>query len=149
MPYLMLAADAPPPTETALIVPVPETGTLVDRHRERLDLAPEPDDPFRLLTAAVWAAFPDCPPYGGAHPDVVPHLTIGQCPTATTAALRAAERAVGDGLPLTARIDRVLLVAGSGAPRSWHTLAEYSLGVPADRGAPTAASRVTPEPRRR
>ncbi len=29
-------------------------------------LAPEPDEPFRDLTAAVWRAFPEQPPYGGA-----------------------------------------------------------------------------------
>ena len=40
-------------------------------------LAPEPDQPFRALTAAVWARFPDYPPYGGGHADVIPHLTVG------------------------------------------------------------------------
>ncbi len=40
-------------------------------------LAPEPDAPFRALTAAVWNRFPEVLPYGGAHSDNVPHLTLG------------------------------------------------------------------------
>ena len=39
--------------------------------RSVLWLAPEPDEPFRALTAAAQRAFPGYLPYGGAHPDVV------------------------------------------------------------------------------
>ena len=39
-------------------------------------LVPEPAEPFRRLTAATAAAFPDCPPYGGAIVDPVPHHVI-------------------------------------------------------------------------
>jgi 2'-5' RNA ligase len=41
-------------------------------------LDPEPAQPFRELTAAVWRAFPQHPPYGGAYADVIPHLTIAE-----------------------------------------------------------------------
>jgi len=44
---------------------------------DRLWLAPEPDHPFRALTAAVCREFPDHPPYGGVHDDPTPHLTVG------------------------------------------------------------------------
>jgi 2'-5' RNA ligase len=37
---------------------------------------PQDPGPFRDLTARVFAAFPDYPPYGGQFEDVVPHLTI-------------------------------------------------------------------------
>jgi len=37
---------------------------------------PEPDAPFRRLTADLVAAFPQCPPYAGEFPDPVPHLTL-------------------------------------------------------------------------
>ena len=40
-------------------------------------LEPEPDDPFRRLTAALTAAFPDYPPYEGVHEEIIPHLTGG------------------------------------------------------------------------
>jgi 2'-5' RNA ligase len=40
-------------------------------------LGPRDERPFQALTSGAFAAFPDCPPYGGRHADVVPHLTIG------------------------------------------------------------------------
>ena len=43
-----------------------------------LYLEPEPAEPFRRLTLAVAARFPDYPPYEGAFPDVVPHVTVGE-----------------------------------------------------------------------
>ena len=39
-------------------------------------LLPEPSAPFAALTAQLWEAFPQCPPYAGAFADVVPHLTL-------------------------------------------------------------------------
>ncbi|WP_024873971.1 2'-5' RNA ligase family protein [Saccharomonospora piscinae] len=41
-----------------------------------IHLRPDPDEPFRALTAALVDAFPHCPPYGGRFPDPVPHLTL-------------------------------------------------------------------------
>ena len=46
------------------------------RFPDTLYLRPEPDAPFRRLTAAVAGSWPDRPPYGGAYADVVPHLTV-------------------------------------------------------------------------
>lgn len=43
-----------------------------------LYLAPEPEEPFRALTLAIWRRFPETPPYGGVHPTIVPHLTVAQ-----------------------------------------------------------------------
>ena len=40
-------------------------------------LAPEPAEPFVALTELLAAAFPDHPPYGGAHDEIVPHLSLG------------------------------------------------------------------------
>lgn len=39
-------------------------------------LAPEPDEPFRQLTTAIWQGYPDTPPYGGRHADIRPHLSL-------------------------------------------------------------------------
>jgi hypothetical protein len=39
-------------------------------------LAPEPPSSFRAVTLELVRRFPDCPPYGGAFPDPVPHLTV-------------------------------------------------------------------------
>jgi 2'-5' RNA ligase len=41
-----------------------------------LYLAPEPDEPFRDLTLAIWDRYPETPPYGGKWPDIVPHLSV-------------------------------------------------------------------------
>jgi hypothetical protein len=92
-----------------------------------LYLDPDPAQPFRDLTAAVWSAFPDHPPYGGAHATVVPHLTIGQRQLGARIALEEAERKIGSSLPVHAYVDRVLLVAGAPAARSWRALGEFAL----------------------
>lgn len=95
---------------------------------EVLWLDPDPAEPFRALTAAVWAAFPQHPPYAGAHAVVTPHLTVGESRARGRAALHAAERSVQAGLPLSTQIDRVLLIAGAQAPDSWRVLQEFRLG---------------------
>ena len=41
-----------------------------------LYLAPSPAEPFKALTQAVVASYPEYPPYGGEYADVTPHLTI-------------------------------------------------------------------------
>jgi 2'-5' RNA ligase len=97
-------------------------------------LDPDPAQPFRDLTTAVSTAFPQHRPYGGAHDDVVPHLTVAERRMADLAAVKAAEQAVRPYLPVTTRIDRVLLIAGAEAPSSWRVLHEFTL-------APTVAPR--------
>jgi 2'-5' RNA ligase len=42
---------------------------------EVLYLVPEPEEPFRQLTLAIWRCYPETPPYGGRFSAVVPHLT--------------------------------------------------------------------------
>src|SRR3954451_7792456 len=186
MPHLVPAPDAPAPTQTALIVSVPEADAVVGTFRDDLDvaaswgvpahvtvlypfvepviardpdviaalravvgtvgrfacsfprtawfgdevvwLAPDPAQPFRDLTAAVWTAFPDCPPYGGAHDDTVPHLPVGELERGDSRALEQAELTVGPSLPVRTYVDRVLLIAGAEAPMSWRVLHELPLG---------------------
>ena len=41
-----------------------------------LYLAPKPSDPFITLTQVVADLFPETPPYGGAFPGIIPHMTI-------------------------------------------------------------------------
>jgi 2'-5' RNA ligase len=43
-----------------------------------LYLAPDPAKPFVQLTEAFGDQFPDYPPYGGIHAEVIPHLTVAQ-----------------------------------------------------------------------
>jgi hypothetical protein len=93
-------------------------------------LAPEPDEPFLQLTASVWRAFPSHPPYEGAFVDHIPHLTVAAPQPGDAPRMRAAERVVQAGLPLSTRIDRVLLIAGAVAARSWRLLRELPLEQP-------------------
>jgi 2'-5' RNA ligase len=41
-------------------------------------LVPEPDDELRACMHALFARFPEFPPYGGIHEEVVPHATLGE-----------------------------------------------------------------------
>ncbi len=93
-------------------------------------LDPDPAEPFHRLTNAVWGAFPSCPPYGGAHQDVIPHLTVGECRQSDLLALEVAEQAVQSDLPLSARIDQVLWIAGTQALSSWRVIQGFNLRTP-------------------
>jgi 2'-5' RNA ligase len=66
-----------------------------------LYVRPVPDEPFRALTRALVAAFPEHPPYEGAYSDPAPHATvaIGDDPL-----LAEIERTVAAALPITTRV---------------------------------------------
>jgi 2'-5' RNA ligase len=88
-------------------------------------LAPDPEEPFLRLMAATFASFPDCPPYGGAIPDPVPHLTVADGVDAATAA--ALDIAIGPGLPITSRVERLTLIAEN--PKGqWIVVRHWPLG---------------------
>ena len=89
-------------------------------------LAPEPDQPFRELTQAVFDRFPAAPPYGGAYADVVPHLTVGD--RAPRPALEAAAAGIAAHLPIRATAGHVRLVEGTTGEVPWRTVAEFPLG---------------------
>jgi 2'-5' RNA ligase len=89
-------------------------------------LAPEPDEPFRRLTAAIWRRFPETPPYEGAYTDSTPHLTIGH--DRPLPRLREAAATTGTHLPIRAAAGSVRLIRGSREPGSWHTVTEFPLG---------------------
>jgi 2'-5' RNA ligase len=97
-------------------------------------LGPSDESPFRALTELAGEAYPSCSPYGGEHPDPVPHLTIGQL--GGPAELRAAAEAVHPLLPITAEATEVTLMAGPepgrqpGPPGRWVTVASFPLGEP-------------------
>ena len=91
-------------------------------------LAPEPSDRFRALTDLVFARFPDCPPYGGIHDEIVPHLTIGQ--NGGLKEMRTAAQVIDQSLPINMRVDRIALIQGCDDVGSWHTVAELPLACP-------------------
>jgi len=89
-------------------------------------LAPEPDAPFRKLINLVADRWPDFPPYGGEHPDVTPHLTVGDA--AASELLEEAASLVAAELPIRAFVDEVWLMTGTTAPHSWTTKSIFVLG---------------------
>jgi hypothetical protein len=95
-------------------------------------LGPRDPAPFSALTSAAFSAFPCCPPYGGQHAVVIPHLTIGH--TGGQQALRAAAEAVRPCLPIEATAAEVILMAGprpgtpDTPPGQWRTVAAFPLG---------------------
>lgn len=90
-----------------------------------IHLRPEPEEPFRALTAALATAFPGCPPYAGAFPDPVPHLTLDRRARGITAASVAGELA--GVLPVLLRVDRVDLQWW--ANHDCHVLVTWKLGT--------------------
>lgn len=85
-------------------------------------LAPDTEAPFRWLTAAVAARWPDHPPYGGEFEESVPHLTVAE---GDGASIAAAEALVGPGLPISTRVERVDLIGFDGA--RWASMAGFPL----------------------
>jgi 2'-5' RNA ligase len=92
----------------------------VDRFPGTLWLSPEPSEPFVAMVEVLERHFPDYPPYGGAFPRIVPHLTIAQ--SSFDAAIPRAEA----WLPLQARAERALLLAETEADR-WGEVARFEL----------------------
>ena len=72
-----------------------------------LYLAVDPAAPFRALTRALVAAFPEHPPYGGTFPDPMPHVTVAQ---GERSVLDRAEAEVAGRLPVAAHAHAVTVV---------------------------------------
>ncbi|MGH3812982.1 MAG: 2'-5' RNA ligase family protein [Pseudonocardiaceae bacterium] len=77
-----------------------------------LFLVPDPDDPFRRLTAEVFQRWPEAPPYAGLITDPVPHLTITHGASRREAA--EAEADVAAHLPFTCAIHEAWLIRFNG-----------------------------------
>jgi 2'-5' RNA ligase len=95
---------------------------------DTLYLVPEPEDPFRQLTLAIWGCYPETPPYSGRYSTVVPHLTaahlVGEQRLGEVA--REFEQASHGRLPIQAQATEVSLMdARSGR---WEINTTFKLG---------------------
>jgi 2'-5' RNA ligase len=70
-----------------------------------IHLVPEPDLPFRDLTARLLEEFPECPPYGNQFPDTRPHLTLDRTSEEVTETSTRAR--LGDLVPFRFRAERL------------------------------------------
>jgi 2'-5' RNA ligase len=94
-------------------------------------LAPEPREGFVDLLRGTYEHFPAFPPYGGAHEEPEPHLTVGEVPSAAelAAVAAAAQRELAPGLPLEFRVDALTLVE-EGSDGTWRTAETFALASP-------------------
>ncbi|EWT04599.1 hypothetical protein N864_09560 [Intrasporangium chromatireducens Q5-1] len=91
-----------------------------------IHLVPEPETPFRALTADLCAAFPDKLPYAAEFPDVRPHLTLdAEGDGVSVASTRAL---VGPLVPAACWAERLDLVWYQ--PGHCHVIASWPLGEP-------------------
>jgi 2'-5' RNA ligase superfamily len=62
--------------------------------------APEPDDEIRATMHALWAMYPQCPPYGRPGFDPPPHATLGRYEGPTPITFQQAKERVEPLLPV-------------------------------------------------
>jgi 2'-5' RNA ligase len=101
-------------------------------------VAPEPAAPFTRLIERLAAAYPEYPPYGGAHAiaDIVPHLTVAQ--SDRTDYLDAAAHALPGLLPVRDVCREAWLIARDAGER-WRTVWRLPLSASAlGSGGPPA-----------
>jgi 2'-5' RNA ligase len=76
-----------------------------------LYLEPEPASPFRELTQAIWQRYPETPPYGGRHREIIPHLTVAEVDDGQLDAIAAGFAPAAKAmLPIGARATEVALM---------------------------------------
>ena len=95
----------------------------VARFPEVAWLAPEPSEPFNALIDLIAARFPEFPPYGGVHDEVIPHLTVAE---GGTELQDRVEAALTKHLPIPATVnDAAFLLEGNDG--YWHTAHRFPL----------------------
>jgi hypothetical protein len=89
-------------------------------------LSADPAGPFRQLTHELFKRFPECPPYGGAFDDVVPHLSV---PIPEGEDVDKLRFELESRLPISAHAREAALYWS--APGASHTLETFSFGTAA------------------
>ncbi|MEK7890438.1 2'-5' RNA ligase family protein [Burkholderia contaminans] len=96
----------------------------VERFALTTYLAPDPPEPFVALTTALVERFPIFRPYGDAHDDIVPHLTVahGDAAAAHLAAVELEHRLSAQEAIRTCCRSVTLLENSSGRWRKMHVI---------------------------
>ena len=102
--------------------------TEIRRFPNVLYLAPEPEERFKELIAAVFDRFPESPPYEGQFDNVIPHLSLVYLEDSEELNAQSDTQAAATGglLPITGKITNVWLlekVAGE-----WRKRKSFQLG---------------------
>jgi 2'-5' RNA ligase len=91
-----------------------------------LYLVPEPDAELRAMMRALFKRFPEWPPYGGIHEEVIPHATLGEDVDAA-ALYDDIERRLAPHLPHRCRAGHVTLLEEF-TPDRWRERERFTLG---------------------
>jgi len=97
----------------------------VERREDMVWLVPSGQRPFLALTDAVFARWPDHPPYGGAHDELIAHLTLVESPD--RGVRDAAWAAATETGPFEAEV-RELTVITENASGRWRTRWRLPMG---------------------
>ncbi|MFD9601984.1 2'-5' RNA ligase family protein [Streptomyces sp. NPDC059970] len=91
-------------------------------------LDPEPADTFSDLTRQLWEAYPEYPPFGGAHSAPQPHLTLAYpwAPGHSQDTMRAVAPEVGPLLPV--RLEAATACLNWYEPGCSRTVASFEFG---------------------
>ena len=96
------------------------------RFPSSLYLAPEPGDSFGALTAGVFAAFPDYPPFAGKFDTVVPHVTVAHGDEPQLCEIEIELRIALPGAGVPARCEEMVLIEFTGG--RWEPIHVFALG---------------------
>jgi 2'-5' RNA ligase len=91
-----------------------------------LYLAPEPAAPLVALTKGLVALFPQFPPYGGEHSEVIPHLTVARAGEPELSRVEAIIRTSLGGSALACTCSEFALIENSSG--TWRPMHTFSLG---------------------
>ncbi|AJC19846.1 2'-5' RNA ligase family protein [Pandoraea pulmonicola] len=76
-------------------------------------LRPAVPDPFVALTTAIAGEFPDYPPFGGRHSEIVPHLTVSVEPDVVDPVSSALHRRLQGAVGIESRCTHITLLENS------------------------------------
>jgi 2'-5' RNA ligase len=93
-----------------------------------LYLAPDPDESFAALTARVYRAFPDFPPFDGKFDTVVPHVTVAHADEPQLCEIDVELRIALPTAGVAARCNEMVLIENSTG--RWEPLRTFALGTP-------------------
>jgi len=88
---------------------------------------PEPEDELRATMRALWALFPECPPYGRPGFDPPPHATMARLEGPDAQTLDAVAKRVEDLLPARFVPSEATLMEEY-EPDRWHVRATFPFG---------------------
>jgi 2'-5' RNA ligase len=98
----------------------------VRRFPVALYLAPDPDDSYAALTAAIHQAFPEDPPFDGKFATVVPHVTVAHGDEALLCEIDVELRVALPAAGVPARCHELVLIENSSG--RWEQMQAFPLG---------------------